>query len=184
MDSDDAGGYGQGTGRAWWHDKGSVSQARPCCQAWPGMSSPLDGCLTVPHPDMRGKSTQPLLFHRGADPSALLIRRFQPVPVAAALADKTLIVLPDQSIGVTFPTPGTPLSGTDFVLFAHPDLQISPRLNDLPTAHTQGADEALVMSLCDTLEEALEEQDAYGDAVVMACAEDEPGALAFVGLVG
>jgi hypothetical protein len=45
-------------------------------------------------------------------------------------------------------------------------------------------DEALVISLCETVEEALEEKDDYGDAVVMECTEDEAGALSFVGLVG
>jgi hypothetical protein len=45
-------------------------------------------------------------------------------------------------------------------------------------------DEALVMSVSDTLEEALQEKALYGDAVVMECTEDEAGALTCVGLVG
>jgi hypothetical protein len=45
-------------------------------------------------------------------------------------------------------------------------------------------DEALVISLCETLEEALEQKDEYGDAVMMACIKDEEGELTFVGLVG
>jgi hypothetical protein len=45
-------------------------------------------------------------------------------------------------------------------------------------------DDALVISVCDTMEEALEEKDNYGDAIVVQCEEDADGALRFIATLG
>jgi len=45
-------------------------------------------------------------------------------------------------------------------------------------------DDALVISVCDTLEEALEEKDDDGDAVVVPCEEDADGALRCIMSIG
>jgi hypothetical protein len=41
-------------------------------------------------------------------------------------------------------------------------------------------DDALVISVCEHLEEALAEKDDYGDAVVVQCEVDADGALRFI----
>jgi len=45
-------------------------------------------------------------------------------------------------------------------------------------------DDALVISVCDTMEEALAEKDDYGDAVVVQCEEVADGAFRFIRTVG